>query len=524
MCLFHVVRAFALIVLTCLHLAFGEPLAPASQSAQKLEGTQAYAALVAVAPASAKVVHQSRTYVLAPSAGNSALPGGWNGVFERKTITLANGLTVSVIDPQKIVISRGAQATAPNAVQNLADLPPRVRAIVQALQSLDLKVDVERPAMVGYSCYVVSDWVQFKAKRMKEPGASAFMTSVSLMEPEPGQPNYVSTRIPLQPRHAETAFYLHPGWNAIMRYEREANDTLLLWPFQGKQYLLTMAGVNASSGDLLLQVVANTLDSMPAELETDPSIKDLYARIRPRHPLLSAQSCRDTTNWARRIAAALDGIPRSAQTVTPQPASTTTSSVQAVASASQIPVTNELPQRVAATTSNLPNQTSLVTLRRILTPRVRTPITGRIKRWFGEKMEGYRRRPRTAIGDTLFVGGAYLIAQGVFLSNPLSCGIGAVLWAGGYGAYHSPRGPTKPPEHPAVTEARQKIDEYQEQWKRGFTDQELGDLGIFLERFKDMSPQERMQSYKDADVEFTNRLEVLIQMKQNGAGLNYLLY
>jgi hypothetical protein len=75
-----------------------------------------------------------------------------------------------------------------------------------------------------------------------------------------------------------------------------------------------------------------------------------------------------------------------------------------------------------------------------------------------------------------------------------------------------------------VTEARQKIDEYQEQWKRGFTDQELGDLGIFLERFKDMSPQERMQSYKDADVEFTNRLEVLIQMKQNGAGLNYLLY
>jgi hypothetical protein len=131
-----------------------------------------------------------------------------------------------------------------------------------------------------------------------------------------------------------------------------------------------------------------------------------------------------------------------------------------------------------------------------------------------EGMEDYAAaNPNRWVGWCLSSSGLAITAISLFVPGVGWTVAGAALFSCGVGAYHGGKDKT-PPEIAIIADARERLQHYQEEWKHGFTDAELNNLGIFMDNLSKLTPAQRAQVYKDNDIEFTTKADAYRQIRE----------
>ncbi|MBX7209509.1 MAG: hypothetical protein K1X78_14430 [Verrucomicrobiaceae bacterium] len=490
-------------------------------SAQTFQGDSAYQQLIRDAGPSGIVEVNGQRYVRAPQ-GVAGLPGGYSGAFEKRKIALPNGQEIEVIDPTKpLRITKDTHQAQP------AQLPERGMKIVAAMEKMGLhpKTYLLPKAIGGYRISATTG----------EPKPGRTFTELFIHIGEEAQvktlaklgfPKGTAAKPTPTPQIRKAA--LSSPWAGEVSV-RTANDGLgyveqEIYPGPGRghdDYLSGWAAAFARRGDVVLHAKITRWDSLEqsAFYKTLPPIKTfskfdaasgglthwqqrtryMEGHYAARCIALSTGLDAEAENWLKMLAKIVDDVDRT--TAAPAVAATT-------------------PPKPTEPAKDKPKPTARVIFGKgpvlAAKPPPRPGVGERLQNWW-EGVEDYAAdNPNRWAGWCLTSSGTAVMAVSLFVPGVGWTAIGAGLFACGVGAYHGGKA-QPPPEVAIVTEARERLQRYQQEWKHGFTDAELNELGIFMDDLSKLTPAQRRQVYKDADVEFTTRAEAFRQMREDDA-------
>lgn len=440
--------------------------------AQTLEGSAAYQELLRRADTSVIVEADGQKYIRAPQTGQ-LLPGGYGGAFEKKKVRLPNGQEVEVIDPTRRI------AIAPQSKSG-PELPERVRRIVAELEKLGLHPKVTPLPEAIYGHVVTATVGDMK------PGATVAQFFIHV-----GSEAKVREIQDFTRKHQSFAADDSKGIK-VAPHACAANwNGFVVYPVNGRgnswwTSSVEIGAVSYETGnihahclkkDVLVTVDIKKIDTVPSNRLTT-GLAEFAARMMrllSRQVELAAPIRSQVDNWMKVLLSEI-------QKLDPEPVSPAVATPATPLSPPAAPEATK-PAVVVATPTVRP------TARQIFGtgPPPRTLIGPRIERWVNEQRDWAAANPVKAVGTLMM--GTGLALLGTFTA-PWS---GAALIAGGIGAYQSTKPKEPPSELAPIREAREKVQKYQQDWKRGFTDAELNDLGIFMDDLSKLTPEQRMQ-------------------------------
>ena len=284
---------------------------------------------------------------------------------------------------------------------------------------------------------------------------------------------------------------------------------------------------NATKPGVAITVIVKRFDnqgvdaskSLPRDLTMEQTARSLYlaAAIKPQ-----------VENWMKVLAQAIDDVDRPGAPVAtakppepkpPQPKPQAAKPPEPKPQAAKPPEPKPPqpkpePAKPPASVAIPLRTPERPTAQELFRPPAKPSLSERLQNWWTQKEDRAAADPARWRGRAMTHGGGVIAALGFFSGVPGWVAVGVAFAAGGISAYHSGKPPTPPYEHPAVREAREKLQQYQEKWKQGFSTAELEELGIFTQQLSTMTPAERAQAYRDADIEFTSRVEAFRQMRE----------
>ena len=508
-------------LLVALVLAGAASIMPAA--AQTLRDDAAYQELLRLSEPSNIVVVGGKRYVRAP-LGAAGLPGGYTiGGFTRTKVRLPNGQEVEVIDPTKtLTISKG-KPTVP-----VAELPDRLRRIIAELQKLGLdpKIEFLPQALGGHRIDV-----EIGAEK---PGATHTSLIIQLGAPEKVQQVYKASADFAQALigswgHAADPVKV-PGWTGLVVYATE-NPKFTGWlaKIGADNYQFGKVLGGCIKQDAMVTVIQDHYDTetwtqLQAPLKRPTTSAEIEAyqkeweRLRRERSLQLAPGLKQqVVSWITILTKIVDDADKPIAPVAAAKPPEAKPPVKPPTLPPRTPVkppATTLPVKPPTTTKPVTPPTTRPTVEEMFKPPPKPTLGQRLQNWWTQKEDRAAANPAQWRGTAMTHGGALIAGLGVLSGVPGWVAVGVAFFAGGIGAYHSGQPSALPPEHPLVREAREKLQQYQEEWKRGFTKAELEDLGIFLERLDKLTPEQRAQAYRDADIEFTSRAEAFRQMRE----------
>lgn len=473
-------------------------------AAQSLSGAAAYEELLKRADPTDVVEVEGRKYVRTPRTG-SGLPGGYDGAYSARKVTLPDGQEVSVVDPGGAleIKKRDKNATAS------MEMPERGKKIAAAMEKAGLVVKgAALPQAVG--------GYRLEATIGKEEGG-ATQTKLFIHFGEPAK---------LEKWHEflKGSLISHaqddnkqvdemtpaPKWAGHIAYyspERPPKSILLGPQVRGAGAITGVVAAHAINArrDATVSVTISRHDSMNF-IEYNKSLgklsfDDAGRRARGRCAELAAGLKPDVETWMKTLANIVDEVDSGGAPSAETP----------VAPPKPQPETPPPPKPSAAS----PKPPASTAAARVIFPegRPRTLIGQRLQNWWIDTENYAAAHPNRWAGDCLTHAGGAIIVLGV-LVGPVWMIAGATLYTIGLIKYHQTQPGTAPPEPEIVRNSRERLREYQEKWKRGFSDAELNELGVFMQDLGKMTPADRARVYQDAEIDFVNRAEALRQLRE----------
>ncbi|MCX7001770.1 MAG: hypothetical protein NTV22_00685 [bacterium] len=477
----------------------------AASAEETFQGDAAYRQLLRAADPAAVVEVNGQRYVRAPQ-GVAALPGGYNGAFEKRTLTMPNGQVIVVIDPAKpLRITKDAKPAT------YVQLPERGLKIAAAMEKIGLrpKAELLPQAIGGYRIEV----------KIGEEKAGKTFTSLFIHvgkdDTVKGMALFAFANA-LVGESQKRKVALPPPWaGESNQHVKDDGMGILL----GGNCIIGSGAAYATRNDVALNVKiirfdTQTLAQFNQALRAQGlSFDDSGRREIDRSVELSTGLNTASENWLKilaKIVDEVDGVAAAPVVAAATPPLTNAPVAVPLGPPVVAPVVPPKPK---------PKPTPRELFGSGPAPLTRPPKPGvgtRIQNWWGGVEDYAAANPNRWAGWCLTSSGVGVMAVSLFVPGVGWTVIGASLFACGVGAYHGGKG-QPPPEVAIVAEARERLQHYQQEWKHGFTDTELNQLGIFMDDLSKLTPAQRRQVYKDADVEFTTRADAFRQMREDEA-------
>jgi hypothetical protein len=307
--------------------------------------------------------------------------------------------------------------------------------------------------------------------------------------------------LPLGDKNQRDAFVPNPLWTGTIVHPARVKQWNISQGRIGDHYYQdATVYAHGLRKDVSLSVHIDRTDAQPM---ADCRTVECRQREEPRRPAreleLAAQIRPQVESWMKVLAKTIDDLdtPGAPVATTPPPERKPAAPPPPTSTTQVPPPTKPTAQQLFA--------------------RPTTVIGGRVERWWTntrEDIEDYAAaRPTRWAGDCYMASGLAITVLGVFVPGPGWVLFGGGLFTAGAILHHSDRS-TPPPELAVVREAREKLERYQKDWTRGFSDAQLNELGIFMDDLSKLTREQRQQVYRDADIDFTSRAEAFRQMRE----------
>lgn len=497
---------------------------------QTLGGQAAYQELLRVAPLGGIVEVDGQKYLRAPQSGQG-LPGGYGGAFETKKVRLPNGQEVDVVDPAKRIA-----ITPSGAAQPVAD--DRQSRAVALFEKMGL-----HPRVTPLPIAVGGEMIKMTIGQAA-PGAIVTEMFVHVGDPARLRKLYdysldAENATIAKGNHRRLDAYCPAGWSGysvtlVNRHNGKSGGSSE--GIGGVNYMNGWFLAHCYKGGAFLSVRVRridtiTFDAFYAGAPVNDTAKynnyfsdhsqTLSENLKSRADssmalLIDAMNKLDGDEGAATASSSTAPRPPDAGATTAVAPSTggaepSQSKPPAVA-ASQQPLQSaqaSAPAKPAGAGDEKPS----LTIRDLFPEKpggkgASTVIGPHIASWLNEKWNWAAANPVKAAGSTMIAIGGALIATA---AAPWT---GVALVVGGIGAYQSTKPKPAPTELEVIQDARNKIQKFQNEWKQGFSNEELKELGIVFDDLSKLTKEQRMQVYRDADIEFQKRAEAYLYLKQ----------